>query len=173
MPVIIVGSEKNFAALRPRLFSGRVPTAAMQEVTEAVAAANPHADLKALKPGTILTIPDSPHIAVSGDISLDDSTKELIDAIVEAGADTLDELVTTARGAERNAAAERKQLGATLARPELDAAGKKDKALGDDLNAIKQAVDDDEAAAKQRATALDEARDSWKAELTALKELLG
>ncbi len=173
MPVIIVGSEKNFAALRPRLFSGRVPSAAVQEVTDAVAAANPHADLKALKPGTILTIPDSPHVAVSGDISLDDSTKELIDALAEAGADTLDDLVTTARAAERNAAAERKQLGAALSRPELDAAGKKDKALGDDLKAVKQAVDDDEKAAKQRATALDEARDSWKAELTALKGLLG
>src|SRR5262245_43661987 len=119
MPVLIVGSEKNVAALKSRLFKGRVSTAAVQEVTDAIAAANPNTDLKALTPGTILTVPDSPHLAVSGDISLDDSTKELIDAVAEAGSDTLDDLVTTAKAAERNAAAERKLLTATLARPDL------------------------------------------------------
>ena len=85
MPVIIVGTEKNFAALRTRLFSGRVSNAKLQEVTEAVAEANPHVDLNSLKPGTVLTIPDSPHLSVSGDISLDDSTKELVDAVANAG----------------------------------------------------------------------------------------
>ena len=50
MPVIIVGTEKNFAALRPRLFSGKVSNATLREVTEAVAAANPHADLRRSSP---------------------------------------------------------------------------------------------------------------------------
>ena len=36
MPVIIVGSEKNFAALRPRLFSGSVSTKAAGEVSAAI-----------------------------------------------------------------------------------------------------------------------------------------
>jgi hypothetical protein len=173
MPVIIVGSEKNFTALRSRLFSGRVSNATMQELTEAVAAANPNTDLNALKPGTVLTIPDSPRLAVSGDISLDDSTKELIDAVAQAGPDALDDLVTTAKAAEREAAAERKQVIATLARPELDAVAKKDAAFAEDLKAVKKAVDDDEAQAKNRTAALQEATTSWKAELGSLKELLG
>ena len=173
MPVIIVGTEKNFTELRSRLFTGRVSNAKLQEVTEAVAEANPTVDLKALKPGTVLTIPDSPHLSVSGDISLDDSTKELIYAVAGAGSDALDDLVTTARAADRNAAAERKQLTATLAKPELGAAGKRDKALGDDLKAVKKAVDDDEAASKDRSAALQEATTSWKAELESLKGLLG
>jgi hypothetical protein len=173
MPVIIVGTEKNFTALRSRLFSGRVSGAALKEVTEAVAAANPDTDLSALKPGTVLTIPDSPHLAVSGDISLDDSTKELIDAVAQAGSDTLDDLVTTAKTAEREAAAERKQLVATLARPDLAAAAKRDTVLADDLKAVKKAVDDAEADSKKRATALQEATSSWKEELAALKALLG
>ena len=74
MPVLIVGKEKNFAALRPRLFSGPISTAAAREVSEAIAAANPDADLSALQPGTILTVPDSPHLSVRGDVSLDDTT---------------------------------------------------------------------------------------------------
>jgi hypothetical protein len=173
MPVIIVGTEKNFAALRTRLFSGRVSNAKLQEVTEAVAEANPHVDLNSLKPGTVLTIPDSPHLSVSGDISLDDSTKELVDAVANAGAGALEELVAAARVAERNAAAERKQLVATLARSELGEAAKKDTALTDDLKAVKKAVDDDEAEAKQHTAALQEAATSWKSELESLKGLLG
>jgi len=173
MPVIIVGTEKNFTELRSRLFTGRVSNARLQEITQAVAEANPHVDLKALKPGTVLTIPDSPHLSVSGDISLDDSTKELIDAVAAAGSDALDDLVATARAADRNAAAERKQLTATLAKPDLAAAAKRDKALGDDLKALGKAVDDDEQASKGRTAALEEATTSWKAELESLKGLLG
>jgi len=173
MPVIIVGTEKNFAALRTRLFSGRVSNARLQEVTEAVAEANPHADLNSLKPGTILTIPDSPHLSVSGDISLDDSTKELIDAVANAGSAALDDLAATARVAERNAAAERKQLVATLARSELGEVAKKDQAFSEDLKAVKKAVDDDEAQAKQHTAALQEATTAWKSELELLKGLLG
>ena len=173
MPVIIVGSEKNFTALRSRLFSGRVSNATLKEVTEAVAAANPNTDLSALKPGTVLTIPDSPHLAVSGDISLDESTKELIDAVAQTGSDALDDLVATAKAADREAAAERKQVVAALARPELDAAARKDTTLGDDVKAVKKALDDDEAQAKKRAAALQEATSSWKEELEALKGLLG
>jgi hypothetical protein len=173
MPVIIVGTEKNFAALRSRLFSGRVSSARLQEVTDAVAEANPHADLNSLKPGTILTIPDSPHLSVAGDISLDDSTKELIDAVANAGSDALDDLVATARVADRDAAAERKQLAATLARPELGEVAKKDQAFSEDLETVKKAVDDDEAQAKKRTAGLQEATTSWKSELESLKELLG
>jgi hypothetical protein len=172
MPVIIVGNEKNFAALRPRLFGGRVPTAAAREISEAVAAANPHADLDALKPGTILTIPDLPHVSVSGDISLDATTKDVLVGIASAGSDALDDIVAAARSVERTAAAERKQLTATLASGDL-ANARKDKALADDLNAVQKAVDDEEAAAKQRATALQAARNEWSAELKTLQGLLG
>jgi hypothetical protein len=173
MPVIIVGTEKNFAALRTRLFGGRVSSARLQEVTDAVAEANPHADLSALKPGTILTIPDSPHLSVSGDISLDDSTKELVDAVANAGSQALEDLVAAARVADRNAAVERKQLVATLARPELAEVAKKDQALSEDLKAVRKAVDDNEAQAKKRTAGLQEATTSWKSELESLKVLLG
>ena len=51
MPVIIVGTEKNFAALRlaPVQRQG-LEREACSEVTDAVAAANPHADLERSSP---------------------------------------------------------------------------------------------------------------------------
>ena len=172
MAVIIVGTEKNFAALRPRLFSGRVSNAAVKETTDALAAANPHVDLEKLQPGTILTVPDLPHVKVEGDVSLDDTTKQLLEGLANAGASALEDLMTTARKTERAAAAERKQLTATLAGKDLDAAVRKDKTLGADVKAAQDAVAEDEKQAKARATALDEARSDWDTELKALKKLL-
>jgi len=172
MAVIVVGTEKNFAALRPRLFSGRVSTAAVKETTEALAAANPGVDLQALQPGTILTVPDLPHVSVRGDVSLDDPTKQMLEGLANAGASALDELVATARATERDAAAERKQLVAALSAKELDASVRSDNALAADLKATQSAVADAEQQANARATALDEARADWSKELKALQGLL-
>jgi hypothetical protein len=171
MAVIVVGNEKTITALRSRLFTGKVSTAALRETTEAIAAANPHADLKALQPGTILTIPDSPHVSVKGDVSLDDQTKELIEGIANVGASALEELTARAKQVESEAAADRKQLAKTLAGKDLDAAARKDKALGADLKTAQDAVAADDAQAKDRAAALDEANADWTAELTAFKQL--
>ena len=130
MAVIVVGTEKNFAALRPRIFSGRVSNVALKETTEALVAANPGVDLEKLQPGTILTVPDSPHVSVKGDVSLDDTTKQLLEGLANTGASTLKELVATAQKTERDAAAERKQLAAALSSKDVDAAVRKDQALG-------------------------------------------
>ena len=172
MPVIIVGTEKNFTALRSRIFSGRVSTAAAKEVSEAIAAANPDVDLNKLQPGTVLTVPDNPHVKVSGDLSLDDTTKQILDGIAQSAADALDDIATAARSADRDAAAERKQLTATLASTELGAAGGRTKDIGDDIKAVQKAVADEEKAAKDRATALQGASDAWNAELKSLQGLL-
>jgi hypothetical protein len=172
MPVIIVGNEKNFTALRSRLFSGRVSTAAAKEVSEAIAAANPHVDLNKLEPGTVLTVPDVPHVKVSGDLSLDDTTKQVLAGIAQSGADALDDIVTAARAADRDAAAERKQLTATLGSTELGAAGGRNKDIADDVKAVQKAVADEEKAAKDRTAALQQASDAWNAELKTLQGLL-
>ena len=165
MPVIIVGAEKNFAALRRRVFSGKVSNEAVREVTDAVAAANPHADLKALEPGTVLTIPDHPRVSTRGDLSLDDSTtKQVLEGISNAGAN--------AHKTESTAAAERKRFAKVLEAKELDSAGRKDKLLAADLKTAAEGIAGEEDAAKQRAAALDEARTAWNAELKKLKSML-
>jgi len=154
MPVIVVGTEKNFAALRPRLIGGRVSTAAVSEIAAAVRAANPHADLDRLQPGTILTVPDDlPHVSVRGEVSLDDTTRGAIEGLANAGAAALEELVAAARTSESQGRTERKLLAKSLAGNEIDAAARKDKALGADVKATQQAIADEETQAKQRAEA--------------------
>jgi len=173
MPVIVVGKEKNITALRSRLFTGKVSAAAVRETTEAIAAANPHADLKALQPGTILTVPDSPHVSVRGDVSLDDQTRELFEAMANTGASALDELMATAKAVDRDAAADRKRLAKTLTGSDVADAASKDQALAADLKTAQEAVAADDANAKDRTAALDQANTEWKAELTAFKDLFG
>ena len=172
MPVIIVGNEKNFTALRSRIFSGRVPTAAAQEVSDAIAAANPHVDLNKLEPGTVLTVPDLPHVKVAGDLSLDDTTKQVLEGIAQSSADALADIVAAAKSADRDAAAERKQLTATLSSTDLGRAAGQNKDLGDDIKAVQKAVADEEKASKDRATALQQASDAWNAELKTLQGLI-
>ena len=172
MPVIIVGNEKNFTALRSRIFSGRVPTAAAQEVSDAIAAANPHVDLNKLEPGTVLTVPDLPHVKVAGDLSLDDTTKQVLEGIAQSSTDALADIVAAAKSADRDAAAERKQLTATLSSTDLGGAAGKNKDVGDDIKAVQKAVADEEKASKDRATALQQASDAWNAELKTLQGLI-
>ena len=172
MPVIVVGTEKNFAALRPRLISGRVSTAAVSEISAAVRAANPHADLDKLQPGTILTVPDDlPHVSVRGDVSFDDTTRGAIEGLTNAGATALEELAAAARTLESEGTAERKLLAKSLTGNEIIVATRKDKALAADVKATQQAIADEDAKAKQRAAALKQAQADWSAELEALKKL--
>ena len=172
MPVIVVGTEKNFAALRPRLTSGRVSTAAVGEIAATVRAANPHADLDRLEPGTVLTIPaDTANVSVRGDVSIDDTTKSAIEGLANAGAAALEQLSAGARTRESESRAERKALATSLAAKEVEAAGRKDKALGKDVKAALAALEAEDAAAKDRAAGLKKAQADWAAELEALKAL--
>lgn len=172
MPVLIVDTEKNFAALRARLFSGRVSTAAARAVAEAVRAANPHADLDALQPGTVLTIPDAPRLAIEGELSLDEATRRRIEELTAGATAALDELVTVAGGREREGAAERKRLAKLLDAREVEAAAGEDSALAADVEATRSAVAEEERRAKERAAALKQAHSDWTAELKALERHL-
>ncbi len=172
MALLIVGTEKTFAALRPRLFEGRVSTKAAGEVAEAIKAANPHADLDKLSPGTVLTIPDLPTVRLRGELSLNEATHSAIEGLGEAGRTVLEELTSTATGRERESAAERKKLVRALETRELAAAMREDPPLKADVEAARVAVQAEEAAAEDRAVALRKAQSEWSTELAVLEAQL-
>jgi hypothetical protein len=172
MPVIIVGAEKNLAALRSRLFSGKVSNTAVREVSDAIRTANPHVDLEALHPGTVLTVPDLPKVAVRGDVSFDATSKQAVEAILETVATTLEQLTAAARTREVADTTERKLVAKALSAKELDAAARQDKTVAAALETTQQALAAEEAKAKDRAAGLDQARAEWTGELEALKKLL-
>jgi hypothetical protein len=173
MSVIVVGSEKNFAALRPRLFSGSVSTKAAGEVSAAIQEANPHADLKALTPGTVLTVPDDlRRVSVAGELSLDVDTTARAAGVVEAGAATLGRIAEVAREGAAGDAALRRSLARSLAGKQIGAAAGQDKAVAASLEAARKALGEADAASKTRADALAQAQARWNEELNALQALL-
>ncbi len=173
MSVIVVGAEKNFAALRPRLLSGSVSSKAAGEISAAIQEANPHADLKALAPGTVLTIPDDlPHVVVRGDVSLDDLSKTTVTGIVTDGDATITQLTTTGLSVAKDAATARKALAKSLTGAQLTAAASQDKAVAASIQAAQDALAAADAAAKARTDALAQAQTEWSAELAALKATL-
>jgi len=175
MAVIIVGNEKNFAALRSRLFTGRVSTAVVHDVTEAIAAANPHADLSALTPGTVLTIPDLPKVNVTGDLSLDDATKAALARIADDSNAVLEQLVATSHGVDRDDASERNALSSVFSGSSLNTnvVGRiSDKDLVNDIKALRKAVTDEEKTAQANAAALQQTSSAWSADLKTLQGML-
>jgi hypothetical protein len=172
MAVIIVGAEKNLAELAPRLLGGAAEPALTGEIAAAIAAANPHADLDALTPGTLLTLPDLPSLSVGAAVRLDSASRKAGAGLVDAGSAALDGLVAAAARVEQEAGARRKLLGAALAEAEAAMAAHADPAVAAGIAAARERIALADAGVEERMATLQEARAQWAGELEALRKLL-
>jgi hypothetical protein len=178
MPIVVVGTEKNFAALRPRLFAGAtISNKAAGDVADAVRKANPDVNLDKLTPGTVLTVPDAPKVRVRGELSVDELTTEGLKALGEHGKATLAQVAETAKAREAEIRKERTRVlksldaistGSTSAR-----AAPKETPPAKELTAARTALEADDAAAKDRAASLKQAQEEWTAGLDALLQRIG
>ena len=172
MPVIVVGSERNFAALRPRLFGRSVSSKVAGQVSAAIEAANPGVDLAKLVPGTVLQIPDDlPHVTVEG-IALDLGSQQAIDTVLEAGSAAVASLGAAAKAQQEADTAARKPVAAALGSSALRTLRRKDASLGPRLAAAQKALESADAAAKVSQDALGQAQAQWQEELKALRALV-
>jgi hypothetical protein len=173
MAVIIVGEEKNFAALRPRLFTGSVSTKAAGQVSTAIEAANPGVDLGKLVPGTVLEIPDGlPHVAVAGDLSIDATSKQAVATALDSGVAGVGQLTAEAQAQATAAAAERKRLTSTFATKAIKTAARQDATVAGRVKAVQDAFGVRAAQEKARQAALAQAEQEWSGELSVLRSLL-
>jgi hypothetical protein len=174
MSVLIVGSEKNFAALRPRLFTGAVASKVAGTVSAAIAAANPGVDLGKLVPGTVLEIPgDLPSVSVNEAVALDPGSRQAIAAILDAGLASVAGLAAAAKAQQQADAAARKPVLAALGSSALRTLGQKDASLGPRITAARGALAAAAAADKESQVALARAQAQWQEELKALEALVG
>ena len=174
MPTIVVGSEKNFTALRPVLFEGKVSTAVARDAKAGLREANPHADLDKLQPGTVLTVPEGlPGVAVKPAPSLAVGSMDAVGALSSRGKLELDGLSAAAKARETSTKAVRKQLAKALESKAVVAAAERDKELAADLGAAREALDQEDTLAKERAAELKKAEAEWAAGLDSLSAILG
>jgi hypothetical protein len=172
MAIIVVGNEKNFAALRPRLFAAKVSNRVAGEVAAEIRKANPHANLDRLTPGTVLRVPEAPSVRVRGELSLDETTRGAVEGVANHGRSLLGELSETA---ERRAAAARSERRAVL--KALESVGtttgrQRDRELAKDLESAHRALTDEEERARERAATLKQAQAEWTAALDELRARL-
>ena len=172
MPIVVVGNEKNFAALRPRLFEDKVSAKVAAEVSEQVRRANPHTNLDKLTPGTVLTIPDDVNVRMPSELSLDEATTNELRGLGEHGKALLGEMVTAADQREAESRAER-----TRASEAIDSVGpsikKRERGLSKELTAARKGLAEEDERAKQRTESLKQAQAEWTEGLDALTQLLG
>ena len=174
MPVIIVGDEQNFAALRRRLFTGSVSTRTAGQVSAAIEAANPGLDLGRLVPGTVLSIPDDlPHVMVGEAIAFDPGSRQAIGTVLDAASASIAGLVQAAKTQQDADAEARKPVIATLKSSAVRTQRRKDPSLGPAIAAAQKALAAAAVADKGSQEALAQAQAQWQEELTALRTLVG
>jgi len=173
MPIVVVGTEKNFAALRPRLFGGKVSSNVAAEVADQVRKANPHANLDKLIPGTVLTIPDSANIQVRGELSLDEPTTNELRGLGDHGKALLAGIVTAADQREAQMREERARALEALDSIGTGTTKPREKGLTKELAAARKALTEEDERTNQRTETLKRARAEWTQGLDALLQRLG
>lgn len=170
MATLVVGSETNLKDLRPRLFAGKATAAVAKRTGAAIAEANPHVDIDALTPGTVLEIPDLPDVTVGPVLAGDPlhSGTATVDTELRA---SLAALRKEAAVVERSARAQRKAASAALDDPQVAELAKENPELASNIEAARIALKDADGAAKDRAAALEAAIAEWTAELDALRQV--
>ncbi len=172
MPILIVGTEKSFAALRKRLFAGKVPKNVADEVADAIREANPNVDLDDLQPGTVLSIPESSRVAIRGGLVPGLETTDALEGLFNASKEALQSLADSATARERQDRTKRRSIMKTLDEDAVVSAALKDKKLGADLAAVRETIAAEDGRAKERASTMKKAQGEWTAGLKALKKLL-
>jgi hypothetical protein len=173
MGILVVGSEKNFSDLQARLFEKRVPAAVLRRANAALVAANPHANLGALLPGTVLTIPDVPELPDRGALSLDSSVGDGLARVAGEMTDSLVALRGEAEGLTEQAHAEHKRTLAAFDDKLVRRAAEADQELGAAIEAARNAIEQEAAGLDDRLRSLAAATDEWSAEIKELLSLAG
>ena len=172
MAIVVVGSEKNFAELRARLFgAGRVAKKRADEVAEAVRKANPHVDLDNLKPGTVLTIPDAADVKLAAAVDVEKPMRDLAAGIAEHGQAVLAAFAGAAEQREGRLREERQQT--LQAFDQVGQGARRERGLAQAIKEARKAVEQEESRADERGETLEQAQEEWSQGLEALKQLMG
>jgi hypothetical protein len=173
MAVLVVGSEKSFAAVRARVATGTVSGAAAKRIADAFRKANPGVDLDQLQPGTILVVPDLPELTPRGNITLDDGVMQAADLALASATEALDGLVETAARQRREAGVERRRVAKAMDAGELREIADRIPGLLEDLEVVRRGLEAGDAADKEHTGALKKAQGQWAEDLQAFRKLLG
>ena len=167
MPIIVVDQEHDLDAVLARVLTSRASKAAREQAAAALRAANPGIDFTAITTGTVLVIPAFPAArAASGDV-VGAALGELGDLLGRGVAD----LLRVVEQAAESDKVEREIVADVLGSPEIKRASARDPQLKSDIEALRQALDEDAELAEHHLVQVRESVDIWSADLAALRAL--
>ena len=171
MRTIVVGDEKNLAALRKRLLDPGVTGSVRKGVDEELRAANPHLDLDRLSPGAVVVVPDLPGVAAStGDQATATGTAlpgDLGDVVAGTAGGRAGSLGAT-RTIDLGAA--RLELARQLGSAQLTKAVKGDDQLKAEVSRLGEALAEEQRRSQRWQADLEAAIPGWQAGLDALRD---
>ncbi len=170
MRILVIKQDTDLQALSGRLLSAKLSGDQADSALEALQHLNPHADLKKLRIGTVLLVPEAPGFKASATDAVADETfvgfQRLVRGALSSAADNL-----KAGNAER--ASERDEFAAVVKRAAVKRMIDSDAELKQQVADAAKAHKDEEQQAEQAEQNLATASKAALAKLTELGKLLG
>jgi hypothetical protein len=179
MRTIVVGDEKNLAALRKRILDPGVTGSIRKGIDEELRAANPHLDLDKLSPGAVVVVPDVPGVTAGPEDEVTAALPGNLGAVLGSASEAAGSAAgsVTAGGVAAGEAAgrtidlgaARKELAKQLGSGQLAKVTKGDELLRTEVARLGEAVAEEQQRADRWQADLTGAMPVWQAGLDALR----
>lgn len=168
MAILVIDQQTDLAALTRRLLKPRTPAVVAQHAIDAILAANPGIDADRLDAGSVIVLPDLPHLREPEGRLREEAGERLIADVLRA----LDASVAAMDAALAADRTERERVGGLVSAHEVTQAADRDTVLRQVLTDLRAALDSDEQVARKQAETVRDSAGSWRAELQALRALV-
>lgn len=170
MRILVIRQDTNLQDLVGRLINGRRSTDGIDSALDSLQALNPHADLRNLRAGTVLLVPDTPSFKVSATDPVHQEALNEFLKLVRTGLSGATEKMKAGNAAR---AAERAEVTAVLKTAGLKRILESDDDLKQQVADVVMAFKEDQQQADEAELALTAAGKGALSALAALDKLLG
>jgi hypothetical protein len=167
MPIVVVEQEKTVAALAARLVKARTSKAAKEKAAQAIREANPGLDLDRLHPGMIVVVPRLSEARED----IPDVVQEALETLFEQIRSEIGVLIETAGSALASDRDEREATREVLDAELVQSAAQNDTKLRDNVDRVRQTLDDDEETNREITESLINGTEQWYTDLDDLSTL--
>jgi hypothetical protein len=170
MRLLKVTRDTGFADLSRELFRARLSAGQADRARESLESLNPHVNLKKVRPGDVLLVPDTPSFKTSATEPVQGEVLELFEELVRRGLSDTSERLRAGNAAR---AEQRADVAAALKSAALKRAVADDQELGNQLTLVMKNLKQQEQEDGERVGELAEAGKAALGALAAMGKLFG
>jgi len=171
MPTIVIENEHSLAGLNRRLFRRGTSPAEIEKLHRRIRRDNPEVDFDDLRAGTVLRLPESPHLRVREESSFQDTIADGLEDLRTEAAEDVTSRLAFARVQLKGDAARRRAMAKRLGTRRVRAVLEKHPDLALTVDGAREALVADAEHDLRRAEVVEAATEQWAAELEVLRRL--